>query len=869
MSVDIRSLPAVLGTVFAVSCTGATDSVVESGRADGPASAQVFRTGAGVANKPLVRRATGTAIADELVVTLAPGALPAAIDDLAADVGAEVVFRAPRTGAYVLRLYDGAAARRAFEQLSGHGDIAEVAFNRVMGGSSTSGSGIGTSPGIVKGMQWNFPALQLDPFSGFGLGDGVRVAVLDSGAAYEVYADDLGAYTVAPDLAGVAFAQGYDFINGDEHPNDDHGHGTHVAGVIAASGGVTALAPGVEILPVKVLDADNLGTELALAEGIYYAVDSGADVINMSLSFSPTYFPSRYLQSAVDYASAHGVVMVAAVGNHDEEVVTYPAAFRDVIAVGATSIHPWFYPLGGKVDDAPEDANRWAWVYWFLERAPYSNRGYAVDVAAPAGRIDLDADGDDNPEAILAQTFQGDPLKLDYYLFAGTSQAAAQVTGVAAVMLRENPDLTPYDLRAVLGETAGPTAWELVSPSMGRGKVRAERAAEVAATPAATAPRLQFYAAIHLAVEKVSDTSRRAVARVEVVDASGAPVPWVRVFGSFTGAAFERGARWTNGDGVATFRSSAYGQDGKVVAFQVDAIGAYTWPATVDHPRGFLRTDTVSLELLSQFGNELEPVILGGGPGEDTGGSGIGTSPGDSVPSVMDVIPIVIAYSLPASDPAYTPPEQAVSTLVLSNFSWGQATVPMAVVVEESWFLDLFPEAAARRIVAFGSGIGTSPLTLDPIQSFPIEQTLDYDEAPPRINVLLTTFTIGSGIGTSPGFQAVFPDVFYGIGTDTPVAGVDAVLADFWTYHYAAVTGAGIGTSPGYTEDLGLSEVEFDQIGNAIGSYVVFGLGDVAAPVGAYGNVLDAAGVLLAPVDPVADGGGIGTSPIDVGDDDG
>ena len=74
---------------------------------------------------------------------------------------------------------------------------------------------------------------------------------------------------------------------------------------------IAPIAPDTDILPIKVLDADNLGTELALAEGIRYAVDNGADVINMSLSFPPTYFPSRMLQSAVDYASQNGVVLVA------------------------------------------------------------------------------------------------------------------------------------------------------------------------------------------------------------------------------------------------------------------------------------------------------------------------------------------------------------------------------------------------------------------------------------------------------------------------------------------------------------------------------------------------------------------------------
>jgi serine protease len=142
-------------------------------------------------------------------------------------------------------------------------------------------------------LQWNLHALELMPMNRLPTAEGIVLALLDTGVAYETYSDARGDYVAAPDLAGVRFAPGYDFINDDAHPNDDQRHGSHLAGILAATRGIASLAPDATILPVKVLDADNSGTELALAEGIRFAVDEGAHVVNLSLSFSPTYFPSR------------------------------------------------------------------------------------------------------------------------------------------------------------------------------------------------------------------------------------------------------------------------------------------------------------------------------------------------------------------------------------------------------------------------------------------------------------------------------------------------------------------------------------------------------------------------------------------------
>ncbi|MEM6927529.1 MAG: S8 family serine peptidase, partial [Myxococcota bacterium] len=136
-------------------------------------------------------------------------------------------------------------------------------------------------------------------------------------------------------LAGVEFVAPADFVNGDDHANDDHGHGTHIASLVASRGELDGVASGVAVMPVKVLDENNAGTELALVKGIRHAVDNGAHVINMSLSFPLGYVPSPALVEAIEYAHLAGVVMVAASGNVGADVATWPAASRLVIGVGA------------------------------------------------------------------------------------------------------------------------------------------------------------------------------------------------------------------------------------------------------------------------------------------------------------------------------------------------------------------------------------------------------------------------------------------------------------------------------------------------------------------------------------------------------
>ena len=163
-------------------------------------------------------------------------------------------------------------------------------------------------------------------------GAGVIVAVIDTGVAYEDYTDGATTYAQAPDLADTDFVAGYDFVNDDAHPNDDEGHGTHVTGTIAQSTdngiGVAGVAFDASIMPVKVLDSEGSGSYADVADGIYFAADNGAQVINLSLGGS---VPSVALRDAVDYAHGLGVTIVAAAGNDGSNAISYPAAYNDFV----------------------------------------------------------------------------------------------------------------------------------------------------------------------------------------------------------------------------------------------------------------------------------------------------------------------------------------------------------------------------------------------------------------------------------------------------------------------------------------------------------------------------------------------------------
>jgi serine protease len=745
----------------------------------------------GVGDKVVIQSPRGPAIADELVIRLAPalGAADQVVRDLVAPLGGQVVWRGPRTGAYLVRFDDAPATVRALVELAGRAEVDEVTRHLI-----AEGSGFSTSPG--RSMQWNLDAMTLDPAKQWSGAEGVLVSVLDTGVAYEDHADALGSYALAPDLSAVEFVPGYDFVNDDPHANDDHGHGTHVTGVIASSGELIAIAPGASIQPIKVLGADNLGSELALAEALLLAGESGAQVINLSLSFSPAYFPSRFLQEAVDTASASGAVLVAAVGNGGGEIVTYPAAFREVIAVGASALDPSFQPSSGP--------QRWQRADLFLERAPYSNRGFALDVVAPGGRIDADLDGDGNPEAILAQSFRADPTEFEYLYYAGTSQAAAQVSGLAAAM-RDGSEIDARQIRALIGESAARDG-EPLSAWVGRGFVRGHRTLVHRRSALATRERPRLFSSVRLTLRE-EEHGRIAHAVVEVVDDAGQATPGAVVYGTFTGGVFAGQRATTDADGRAELISPPL-DDPRVVAFQVDGVAIGSGPKlTVERPGGFVRIDSCSLGLMAEFGDAL------------ASGTGFSTSPGAP-----------ISLRLPATG------EGEVASVLLANFSWSGATPAMAVVADAGWYSEAYPDHAVTEVVSLGSGLKGSPLRLDAGQSFSIPFDDVEDEC---VDLMVQTFT-GSGFSTSPGAVPILPDPDGSCTRRAYCDGYRAILDALWR---AEITSS----EPGLFDSAGVSEAELDHLRATVHGYVSFGSASFAAPVAEYGETLEAAGIGLTP----------------------
>jgi subtilisin family serine protease len=206
---------------------------------------------------------------------------------------------------------------------------------------------------------------------------------------------------------------GVDLVNRDGDPGDDNGHGTHVAGIVAARGGnrigVTGVAPRARIMVIKALGRDAIGSAVTMAEGIRYAVANGAKIINMSVSGPGR---SQAFEEAVNAADAAGALMVVAAGNSGrniDERPEYPAAFPapHLIAVAATS-------RTGRL-------------------VGISNRG--------AGTVDMAAPG----QSIVSTAMGG-----DYEIRTGTSMAAPHVAGALALLAAAAPDLGTDALQAAL-----------------------------------------------------------------------------------------------------------------------------------------------------------------------------------------------------------------------------------------------------------------------------------------------------------------------------------------------------------------------------------------------------------------------------------
>lgn len=405
-----------------------------------------------------------TCVAAALAAGLGAGPAAAAAGDAYRE--GEVVVAPKHGAAKVVDLGSERAADAAVRTLRARPDLVRSAAPNPIARIAAARQAAPTElvpndPGTGKGwqeLQWNFtgpysvnaPRAWANAASAGGRGGrGVVVAVLDTGVAYRT----AGRFRRSPDLTSKDFVKGYDFVDDDVHPDDHNGHGTHVASTIGEATnngvGLTGLAYGARIMPIRVLDTIGEGDALAIARGVRFATRRGADVINLSLEFSPEITSEEIpeLLDAIAAAREAGILVVGASGNEGYRNVAWPARASNVLAVGATTERGCL--------------------------SEFSNEGRGLDIVAPGGGQDAGTTGEANCQPseigrpIYQLTFTGSVRTFGLPgTYEGTSMAAPHVSATAALViaskvLGEKP--TPSQLTAHLKRTArdlGPKGYD-------------------------------------------------------------------------------------------------------------------------------------------------------------------------------------------------------------------------------------------------------------------------------------------------------------------------------------------------------------------------------------------------------------------------
>jgi subtilisin family serine protease len=410
-------------------------------------------------------------------------------------------------------------------------------------------------PYVATGTEWHLSRIQAAQAWNFTAGrPDVVVAVLDSGinAAH-------------PDLA-TQLSPGYDFVNDNNQPADDYGHGTAVSGAIAAAGnnglGVAGVAYGARVLPVKVMNSSGFASYSCMAQGIKYAVDQGARVINISIVGSS---PSATLQDAINYAWSNNVVIVAAAGNNADDTPQYPAACDHVVSVSATE---------------PDDSLAW-----------FSSYGGQLTLSAPGDTI---------------WTAQND-LNNPYGAWRGTSFASPIAAGVAALVASENPSLANTQIVSILEQSAddlGPAGWDT---AFGYGRVNAWRAVTAASLePGALPPAWDPAPAVTLS--SPADSAQFSLGTTVPVTANAAA--------STSGGAVTNVQFRVNGELLASLEAAPFAWD-----WAPARPGTYTLTAQAMDDQGLCATSSpVLVDVLTPGDPDTTPDVVPGQLRELKGG---------------------------------------------------------------------------------------------------------------------------------------------------------------------------------------------------------------------------------------------------------